>query len=187
MSAALSRRGALRGSLAASLGLAAGVAPVLAAPVAIDSDAVLIAFAGRVERLVRKCNASSERQSDIADEVSRTLGFPPHAEEFDTRAAWEAACEAHERAEKAMEARLGLPNVERRFDRMWSRLHRWCAQLAGMHPQTLAGLAAKAGPLSAIGKRTVTCGNWGQVDEYAHALAITLAHDTVRLGRGGAA
>ena len=58
MSAALSRRGALRGSLAASLGLAAGVAPVLAGSVRqfgdLNPDADLIAFAEAVAALARR-------------------------------------------------------------------------------------------------------------------------------------
>ncbi len=79
MSAALSRRGALRGSLAASLGLAAGVAPVLAAPVAVNPDAELIAFAGRVERLAQRCAILADRRSTLEDRITAIAGFGPKA------------------------------------------------------------------------------------------------------------
>ena len=88
MSAALSRRGALRGSLAASLGLAAGVAPALAAPVLSANDGRLVALADAYEDLERRCNAhTAAHRGDDTDEAedefnALTEGFAPIEDEM---------------------------------------------------------------------------------------------------------
>ena len=70
MSAALSRRGALRGSLAASLGLAAGVAPALAALTLSANDAHLVALADAYEDLERRCNENTVASRSLVGEAA---------------------------------------------------------------------------------------------------------------------
>ena len=219
LTTAFSRRRAIFGAFALAAAPVA-VLPAMAAPAAVDADADLIEFAGRVAALERRCYAFSEQRSTITDQVTSTLGFGPKAppkppsvsgvekiEDYQTAthrvmsisyalvedpavAEWEASHKAaratYKNECKALEERLGLPELDRNFDRNWRRLHRWYAQLADMHPQTLAGLAAKAEPLVMISEASSCAGSWGEVDDYAHDLALSLAHDAMRLGRGGA-
>lgn len=58
MSAAVTRRAALRGSAVAALGLAAGVAPAMAAPLALSAnDARLVAIADELAALEQETHA----------------------------------------------------------------------------------------------------------------------------------
>ncbi len=96
-----------------------------------------------------------------------------------------AAQAAHDERTRAEEARLGLPAVERRYDRMARCCDRWAAQLATMQPATTAGLTAKAAAIQAL----VGDNRFSREIEVGHYadLVMSLVADALRLGSGATA
>ncbi len=86
----------------------------------------------------------------------------------------EASEEEHKRKVADLEARLGLPDLGKRLDRMFCRLERWAIQLTVMGPKTPAGLAAKAAASVAI-METDSSNAW------VTDLSLAVGRDTVRL------
>ena len=91
MSAAFTRRAALRGSVAAALGLAAVVAPVLATPALSANDRRLVELADALHALERRCNEHSAKHAGLeypAAEAAEdefgvlTSGYSPLEEEM---------------------------------------------------------------------------------------------------------
>ncbi len=217
----LSRRAAMLGAVTiagftASFPRPVGPAAAITSAASLASaDAALIAHAGRIVALARRCETVVDHLAGLEDRVDDLcpgpdpLPKPPlrsfmsetptptgrvvHiVQDHEPDPAWvewedatAAVKAAHERREIDAGARLGLPEIYRRSARMDRRRDRWAADLAAMRPTTLAGLAAKASAMTALLGE-----DWmTQRDavERHSALLSAVLNDAVRLGTGASA